>query len=181
MIGLAVALAAALGAPPSARPAGPSAAYVAAAATATAGTTMPAPDADSSSVPGPPRRRRSATRRAPGPRLSPQEEEPRGFRVRGHRILPVPTFRAEPSVGLTFGIRGRYVYRPPGETFDHARLDVVGRISTKRVQDHTIDLQLRDLLHREEILDLNLRFVDDPVFPYPGIANFEGLDRDTLL
>src|SRR5690606_37980353 len=92
-------------------------------------------------------------RRAPGPRLSPREEEPRGFRVQGHRILPVPTFRAEPSVGLTFGLRGRYVYRPPGETFDHARLDLVGRVSTKRVQDHTLDLQLRDLLHRQEILD----------------------------
>ena len=86
---------------------------------------------------------------------------------------------AQPSVGLSFGLRGRYVYRPPGETFDHARLDLVGRVSTKLVQDHTLDLQLRNLLHREEILDFSLRFVDDPVFPYPGIANFERLDRAT--
>ena len=125
--------------------------------------------------------RRRPKRRAPGPRLSPREEEPRGFRVQGHRILPVPTFRAEPSVGLTFGLRGRYVYRPPGETFDHARLDLVGRVSTKRVQDHTLDLQLRDLLHRQEILDFGFRFVNDPVFPYAGVANFEPLTRDELL
>ncbi|MCX4245269.1 BamA/TamA family outer membrane protein [Paraliomyxa miuraensis] len=125
-------------------------------------------------------RRKAPDRPAPGPRLSPKEEEPRGFRVQGHRILPVPTIRAEPSVGLTLGLRARYVYRPPGETFDHARLDVVGRVSTKRVQDHTLDLQLRDLLHRQEILDLGLRFVDDPVFPYIGIANFEPLSRDQL-
>ena len=84
-------------------------------------------------------------------------------------------------MGLTFGLRARYVYRPPGETFDHARLDLVGRVSTRFVQDHTLDLQLRDLLHREEILDLSVRFVDDPVFPYPGIANFDRLDRATLL
>lgn len=100
--------------------------------------------------------------------------------MRGHRILPVPTFRSEPSVGYTFGLRGRYVYRPPGETFDHARLDLVGRVSTKRVQDHALGLQLRDMLHREEILDFNLRFVEDPVFPYPGIANFEPLTSNEL-
>lgn len=94
--------------------------------------------------------------------------------------MPVPTFRSEPSVGLSFGLRGRYVYRPPGESFDHARIDLSGRVSTNRVQDHTIDVQLRNLLHREEILDLNLRFVDDPVFPYVGIANFEPLRQAEL-
>ncbi|MEM9456039.1 MAG: BamA/TamA family outer membrane protein [Myxococcota bacterium] len=177
MLGLAVALAAALGSPPdalrspprTARTTGPAASFLAAAAQGRSAT----PSGKRTS----PGRRPSPNRprRAPGPRLSPREEEPRGFRVRGHRILPVPTFRAEPSVGLTFGLRGRYVYRPPEETFDHARLDLVGRVSTRRVQDHTLDLQLRDLLHREEILDLNLRFVDDPVFPYLGVANFEPL------
>ena len=100
--------------------------------------------------------------------------------MRGHRILPVPTFRSEPSVGLSFGVRGRYVYRPPGETFDHARVDLSGRVSTNKVQDHTLDVQLRDLLHRQEILDLNLRFLDDPVFPYLGVASFEPLRLDEL-
>ncbi len=84
-------------------------------------------------------------------------------------------------MGLTFGLRARYVYRPPGETFDHVRVDLVGRVSTRLVQDHTFDLQLRDLLHREEILDLSLRLVDDPVFPYIGIANFDGFTRPELL
>lgn len=158
MIGLAVALAAALGSPPKARATGPGASYVAA---ATEG-------------------RATKGRGLPDPRLSPPAEQPRGFRVRGHRILPVPTFRAEPSVGLTFGLRGRYVYRPPGETFDHVRLDLVGRVSTKRVQDHSLDVQLRDLLHRQEILDLNLRFGDDPVFPYVGVAEFAHLQREEL-
>jgi Omp85 superfamily domain len=160
MLGLAVALAAALGSPAQARPVGVGAPFAAAAARARPG------------VP--------SKRRAPGPKLSPREEEPRGFRVRGHRILPIPTFRAEPSVGLSFGLRARYVYRPPGETFDHARIDLSGRVSTKRVQDHTLDVQLRDLLHRVEILDLNLRFLDDPVFPYVGIANHTRLQRAEL-
>ncbi|MCB9715365.1 MAG: BamA/TamA family outer membrane protein [Myxococcales bacterium] len=176
MIGLAVALAAALGSPPPVRAPGPGASYAAAAEQASERAAAPR-----AAEPRAASRRRSPSRPAPGPRLSPQEEEPRGFRVRGHRILPVPTFMAQPSVGLSFGLRGRYVYRPPGETFDHARLDIVGRVSTKLVQDHTLDLQLRNLLHREEILDFSLRFVDDPVFPYPGIANFERLDRATLL
>lgn len=93
----------------------------------------------------------------------------------------MPTFRAEPSAGLTFGLRGRYVYRPPGQTFDRVRFDLVGRISTRKIQDHRLGLQLRDVLHREEIIDVSLRFIDNPVFPYPGVANMEQLDRDTLL
>lgn len=97
--------------------------------------------------------------------------------MRGHRILPVPTFRSEPAIGQSLGLRGRYVYRPPGETFDHARVDLSSRVSLppNLVQEHTLDVQLRDLLHREEILDFGLRVIDDPVFPYLGAANYERL------
>ncbi len=174
MLGLTAALAAVLGLPAPARPhsPGPGAPYAGAARRAHA-TLARSNDRAAALAPANDRAPNRRPRKAPGPRLSPREQEPRGIRVKGHRILPVPTFRAEPSVGLTFGLRGRYVYRPPGETFDHARLDVVGRISTLRVQDHTVDLQLRDLLHREEILDLNLRYLNDPVFPYIGVANLE--------
>ncbi len=176
MLGLAVALAAILGAPSPARPAGPGASYAQAASRARTRAVAQRRQGKSASAGG----RTRPRRQAPGPRLSPKEQEPRGFRVRGHRILPVPTFRAEPSVGLTFGLRARYVYRPPGETFDHVRLDLVGRVSTRLVQDHTLDLQLRDLVHREEILDLSFRFVDDPVFPYVGAANFDSFTRREL-
>lgn len=165
MLGLAVALAAALGSSPSARVTGPGGSFAVAAGRAPA-----------QALAG----RARVRSRPPGPKLSPKEEEPRGFRRNGHRILPVPTIRAEPAVGLTIGMRVRYVYRPPGETFDHARLDVAGRMSTKRVQDHSVDLQLRDLLHRQEILDFGIRYVDDPVFPYVGVANFERLSRPEL-
>lgn len=170
MLGLAVALAAALGSAPQPRPTGPGGAYAEAAEAGTRASGSPRAS-------GRARARASGRARpaAPGPRLSPREEEPRGIRVRGHRILLVPTIRSEPAVGLSLGARGRYVYRPPGETFDHARLDLSGRYSTNKVQEHTFDLQLRDLLHRQEILDFNLRFVDDPVFPYVGVANFERL------
>ncbi|MEM7152864.1 MAG: BamA/TamA family outer membrane protein [Myxococcota bacterium] len=175
MFGLAVALAAALGSPATPRTSGPGGPFATAASHA-----LPA-DRPARSAKAQHAKTRNPSRPAPGPRLSPREEEARGFRVRGHRILPVPTFRAEPSVGLTLGLRGRYVYRPPGETFHRARLDIVGRVSTKRVQDHTVDLQLRDLLHRQEIIDVSFRFNDDPVFPYPGVANFDRLSGRELL
>jgi hypothetical protein len=205
MLGLAVALAAALGSP-QASPAEPDADDQPRAATATEPASEPRASrpARTSRLARPARtkRQRSAgpagsyaevadeasersstrarasnrpQRPVPGPRLSPREEEPRGIRVRGHRILPVPTFRSEPSVGLSFGARARYVYRPPDENFDRTRIDLSGRVSTNKVQEHTFDLQLRDFLHRQEILDFNLRFIDDPVFPYLGIANFEPL------
>jgi len=195
MLGLAVTLAAALGSAPDPRPAGPEDADVEPATEGDARASEQAPSADTrpagpggayaeAADQGSPRRAngraRSANRVRPGPRLSPREEEPRGIRVRGHRILPVPTIRSELGVGLSLGVRGRYVYRPPGETFDHARVDLSSRISTKKVQEHTLDLQLRNLLHREEILDFNLRFVDDPVFPYLGVANFDPLRPSEL-
>lgn len=178
MLGLALVLAAPLGAsaPPSPPPTPPAVVSTPQPDEPPQGAAAP-PDPDAE--PDPPAGKKK--RKRPGPRLSPREAKPRGFRLRGHRILPVPTFRSEPSVGLTFGLRGRYVYRPPGEAFDHVRFDLVGRISTRLVQDHRMTLQLRDMLHREEIIDVSARFIDDPVFPYPGVANFEALDRQTLL
>jgi hypothetical protein len=97
-------------------------------------------------------------------------ERPRGFGARVHRFLPVPSVRLEPAIGLTLGARARYVYRPPDQQFDKVRVDLVGLVSTRLVQNHTLDVRTRDLFHREEILDLGFAFNDDPVFPYVGVA-----------
>lgn len=111
-----------------------------------------------------PRGRRGGVTRA-------ERDRQRGFGARVHRFLPVPSFRAEPAIGLTFGLRARYVYRPPDQQFDRVRVDLVGLVSTRLVQDHSLTVRTRDLLHRQEIVDLSAVFNDDPVFPYIGIAD----------
>ena len=117
---------------------------------------------------------------APGGLPKAEREQPRGFKIKVHRFLPVPSVRVEPAIGLTAGLRARYVYRPEGQAFDRVRLDVVGLVSTRLVQDHSVALRLRDLFHREEIFDVGFRFVDDPVFPFVGIAADEVRDSDDL-
>lgn len=109
-----------------------------------------------------------------------ERDRPRGFKIRVHRFLPVPSVRVEPAIGLTLGLRARYVYRPEGQAFDRVRLDLVGLVSTRFVQDHSMGLRLRDLFHREEIFDVGFRFVNDPVFPFVGVAADHFADSDDL-
>src|SRR5688572_7800326 len=111
-----------------------------------------------------------------------ERDRARGFKIRVHRFLPVPSVRAEPAIGVTLGLRARYVYRPEGQAFDRVRLDLVGLVSTRLVQDHSLALRLHDLLHRQEIFEFGFRFVDDPVFPFVGVAADDRLrskDLDT--
>ncbi|MEN0065151.1 MAG: BamA/TamA family outer membrane protein [Myxococcota bacterium] len=101
--------------------------------------------------------------------------------VRRHRFLPVPVIKVEPGAGFTTGVRGRYVYREPEDRLNRINLDVVSRVSVRRVQQHDIRLRMRDLWHRDEVVDVNFRFDDDPVFTYVGIANEDRLDNAAIV
>jgi len=103
---------------------------------------------------------------------------PKPFRK--HKVVVVPTIRSEPNVGTTFGLRTRYVYRLPNVSHNRIQIDLALRLSTKLVQNHEFQLRLRDLLRREELFQVAIRMVDDPVFPYMGIGNNHDLSNVNL-
>ncbi len=130
----------------------------------------PPPELDAASTPA---------RREPGPILRWLTKEP-NKPFRRHRFVVLPQVRSEPGTGVGLGVRGSYAYRVPGYRWSKARVDLGLLISTRLVQRHTFDVMLRDLLDREEIFTLSFEFVDDPVFPYLGVANEETIPTRTL-
>lgn len=94
---------------------------------------------------------------------------------RRHRFLPVVNVLRDPSLGTIVGLRARYVNRLPGAAFNRIQLDVALRLSTRRIQDHDLRLQLRDLLGRRELMVFSLFVDNDPTYPYFGVGRNEDL------
>lgn len=94
---------------------------------------------------------------------------------RRHRFLPVVNVNRDPSRGTIIGLRARYVHRLPDAAFNKIQLDVALRLSTRRIQDHDLRLQLRDLLGRRELMVFSLFVDNDPTFPYVGVAQNDDL------
>ncbi|MEZ4448491.1 MAG: BamA/TamA family outer membrane protein [Nannocystaceae bacterium] len=94
---------------------------------------------------------------------------------RRHRFLPVVNVLRDPGFGTIVGLRARYVNRLPGAAFNRIQLDVALRLSTRRIQDHDIRLQLRDLLGRRELMVFSLFMDNDPAYPYLGVAQNQDL------
>ncbi len=94
---------------------------------------------------------------------------------RSHRFLPVPSIRSEPLVGLTIGGSLTYAYRRPEATFNSIYLLLLARVSTRRVHEYRGDLEVRDLLGRQELFQFGMSMRLDPVFPYYGVANHTDL------
>ena len=90
---------------------------------------------------------------------------------RRNRIVALPQVLQAPAFGTIFGLRGRYVNRVPGSSFDRVQLDLAARVSTRLIQDHDLRLQLRDLLGRDEVIFVLGGIDIDPAFPYIGVAN----------
>lgn len=86
-------------------------------------------------------------------------------------MLPVPVLRSEPGVGFNTGVRGRYVYREPEDTKNRVQLDVVARISLKGVHQHEMQLGLRDLFGKNEVIRAGFKFDYDDAFTFVGLAN----------
>jgi hypothetical protein len=86
-------------------------------------------------------------------------------------------------VGLSLGARGLYVYRKPTRPdVNVVAVDLSLRASLSLVQDHELVVRLRDLFGRDELTTIDGVFLDDPVFPYVGVAtNDETLTRDELV
>ncbi|HFE45105.1 MAG TPA: hypothetical protein ENJ18_06365 [Nannocystis exedens] len=90
---------------------------------------------------------------------------------RKHRFVGVPQILQDPAFGTMFGLRARYVKRRPGTRLDRVQLDLAARISTLKVQDHDLRLQLRDLLGRNEMIFVLGAIDVNPTYPYLGVAN----------
>ncbi|MCB9702423.1 MAG: BamA/TamA family outer membrane protein [Myxococcales bacterium] len=117
----------------------------------------------------------------PAPEVHPEirERRPRTT-TRRHLILPLPTVRTEPLVGLMIGVRLTYAYRPLPDAPNRAFLAVESRVSLRRVHNHGFGLVLYDWLGHKEVFDLGVNVHLDPVFPYYGLDPREGLDRREL-
>lgn len=94
---------------------------------------------------------------------------------REHRVAPFPVLKTEPGVGLTFGARGRYVWRKHSDRLNRITLDAVARVSVNKVQRYEFRLRMRDLAGHNEVFDVNFEFQDDPVFTHVGVANHSAL------
>lgn len=105
---------------------------------------------------------------------------PKGRRRKSpHRVLPLPSVRSQPGVGLMLGANLSYAYRRRESEPNRVYMILESRVSLKKVQDHSFFIRLRDLLRRKEIFEIGVLGYLDPVFPYYGVANnhnLEGLD-----
>ncbi|MEE9382814.1 MAG: BamA/TamA family outer membrane protein [Nannocystaceae bacterium] len=99
---------------------------------------------------------------------------------RYRRCIVVPSYRGDASLGHQFGLRGRYVLRGNDAAVNKIQLDAATRLSTKMIQNHELQLRLRDAWGHDEILRAGVAYIDDPVFPFFGVANHERLSRATL-
>lgn len=99
---------------------------------------------------------------------------------RTRRCLAFPSYRGDPSIGHQFGLRGRYVLREADASINRMQVDVATRLSTKLIQNHELQLRLRDLWGQDEILQSKIAYIDDPVFPFFGVARTEWLSPAEL-
>ncbi|TPV94789.1 MAG: hypothetical protein B7733_13330 [Myxococcales bacterium FL481] len=111
---------------------------------------------------------------------SPREPIIRCLHSRRRRCLAVPSYRGDPSIGHQFGLRGRYVLREAGAAVNRVQIDVATRLSTKLIQNHELQLRLRELWGHGEILQSRLAYIDDPIYPFFGVARGERLSSEEL-
>jgi hypothetical protein len=110
-----------------------------------------------------------------------RKKKPRRKRDPNHRFLPLPHVSSQPATGLTLGGSLNYSYRRPGEEFNRAYLLAWSRVSTRGVQDHIASGRLRDMLGRQEVIQVGVWISLDPVYPYYGINNHENLAGTDLI
>ena len=84
-----------------------------------------------------------------------------------HSVLPLPTVRVEPLVGLQIGARLAYAYRPEDKLKVLAMLSA--RVSLRNVHEYGVNFVLWDLLGRNERFRFGVNARYDPVFPYFGL------------
>lgn len=97
------------------------------------------------------------------------------------RILPLPSVRSQPGVGLMLGANISYAYRRRDDLPNRVYVLFESRASLRRVVDNAFYARLRDLLRRDEIFEVSVTGHFDPVFPYFGVANHQNLDGSDLL
>lgn len=97
-----------------------------------------------------------------------------------HRILPLPSLRSQPGVGLMLGASANYAYRPKDDEPNRIYLFLEARVSLKKVHNYGFFVRLRDLLGRQEIFELGSTAILDPVLPYYGVANHTNLRGQDL-
>ncbi len=92
-----------------------------------------------------------------------------------HSVLPLPTVRVEPLVGLQIGARLAYAYRPEDKLKVLAMLSA--RVSLRNVHEYGVNFVLWDLLHLNERFRFGLNARYDPVFPYFGLDQKKSLKQ----
>lgn len=106
--------------------------------------------------------------RAPIPDIEVRERLPRST-SRRHLVLPAPTVRTQPLVGLMLGFNLTYAFRPAPEAESRVFLGAYARVSLRRVHEHGVRLAFTDWLGRGEIFEVVAAVRLDPVFPYYGL------------
>ncbi|MEZ4449993.1 MAG: BamA/TamA family outer membrane protein [Nannocystaceae bacterium] len=105
--------------------------------------------------------------RSPIPDIDVRDRLPRSTRRR-HLVLPAPTVRTQPLVGLMIGLGLTYAYRPTPAAVNRVFLNAHARISLRRVHEHGFRLSFADWLGRGEIFEIVGSVRLDPVFPFYG-------------
>ena len=107
------------------------------------------------------------------------ERRPRTTRKR-HLLLPLPTVRTEPLIGLMLGLRLTYAYRPQEGAPNRIFLAVNARASLLGVHDHGFTLNLHDFLRRGEVFALGFAAQLNPISPYYGFRPDLALDDASI-
>lgn len=104
----------------------------------------------------------------------------KGRKQSPHRVLPLPSLRSQPGVGLMLGASMNYAYRPKESEPNRIYLFLEARVSLKKVHNYGFFVRLRNMLGRQEIFELGSTAILDPVLPYYGVANHANLRGQDL-
>jgi hypothetical protein len=87
----------------------------------------------------------------------------------------------ERGVGWTFGAAGVYAYRPDGYRLSKVHVFGTARGSLRGAKEFVARVRLFDVFDAQEVIDFNLRYRDDPVFPFFGTPSPMFLRREQLI
>lgn len=112
--------------------------------------------------------------------LGPSRAAQQGRKLSPHRLLPLPSLRSQPGVGLMLGASVNYAYRPKDDEPNRIYLFLEARVSLKKVHNYGFFVRLRNTLGRQEIFEVGPTVILDPVLPYYGVANHANLRGQDL-
>lgn len=104
----------------------------------------------------------------------------KGKKQSPHRVLPLPSLRSQPGVGLMLGASVNYAYRPKEDEPNRVFVFLEARVSLKKVHNYGFFVRLRNMLGRQEIFEMGPTVILDPVLPYYGVANHANLRGQDL-